>query len=195
MFLRVANVALFLAFLGSLALHALLIRDHRQPNFEMLPEMVHSPAYGTFAPNPNFPDGKTYQAPQPGTIARGQRLLHYGPSPAEAIRAGAKLSNRYSADDPRALERGAFVYANFCQACHGPQGKGNGPVPQRGVPLPASLTAENAVQMKDGQLFHVLTFGKQNMPAAAGQLSVEDRWKVILYVRVLQQQASGEKRP
>jgi mono/diheme cytochrome c family protein len=68
-------------------------------------------------------------------------------------------------------------------------------VPQRGVPLPASLTAENAVQMKDGQLFHVITYGQKNMPAHAGQIARADRWKVILYVRELQRQAAGEKRP
>jgi mono/diheme cytochrome c family protein len=78
--------------------------------------------------------------------------------------------------------------------CHGPQGKGDGPVPKRGVPLPASLLAENAMEMKDGQMFHVLTYGWRNMSAVAAQLSREDRWKVILYVRSLQQPA-GEKRP
>jgi mono/diheme cytochrome c family protein len=40
--------------------------------------------------------------------------------------------------------------------------------------------------MKDGQIFHVLNFGQGNMSSYASQISREDRWKVILYVRSLQ---------
>jgi hypothetical protein len=66
---------------------------------------------------------------------------------------------------------------------------------ERGVPPPASLTADKAVQMKDGELFHIITFGQRNMPSLESQLSREDRWKVILHLRSLQQKAAGEKRP
>lgn len=58
----------------------------------------------------------------------------------------------------------------------------------RGFPPPPSLFAENAVKMKDGQMFHVLSFGQANMASYASQISREDRWKVILYVRSLQAQ-------
>ena len=42
--------------------------------------------------------------------------------------------------------------------------------------------------MKAGQMFHVLTFGQNNMPSYASQLSREDRWNAIAYVRTLQAQ-------
>jgi hypothetical protein len=35
-------------------------------------------------------------------------------------------------------------------------------------------------------MFHVITLGRNNMPAHAGQVSVDDRWKVILHIRKLQ---------
>jgi mono/diheme cytochrome c family protein len=194
--MRALNFLLFLSFLGSLGLYVITTRDLSQRNFEVLPDMVHSVAYDTYAPNPNFPDGKTLQFPEPGTIPRGRLPFHYGPSAEDALRAGEELPNPFAAKDARAMERGAIVYTNNCQFCHGPQGKGDGPVPKHGIPLPASLQeGENAVKMKDGQMFHVLTFGWRNMPAQAAQLSPEDRWKVILHVRSLQQQAAGEKRP
>jgi hypothetical protein len=189
------NFLLLLAFLGSLGLHLLTDRDLTQRNFEFMPDMVRSPAYDTYAPNPNFDDGITLQPPEPGTISRGRLPLHYDSSNEDAIRAGEELHNRFSATDTDAQARGALVYKNFCQACHGPGGKGDGPVPQRGIPLPASLLAENAVEMKDGRMFHVLTYGWRNMPAPAAQLSRDDRWRVILHVRSLQQQGAGEKRP
>jgi mono/diheme cytochrome c family protein len=43
--------------------------------------------------------------------------------------------------------------------------------------------------MKDGQLFHILTYGQNNMPSYASQLSRDDRWNVILYVRAMQSAA------
>jgi mono/diheme cytochrome c family protein len=54
--------------------------------------------------------------------------------------------------------------------------------------VPPSLLAEHALKMKDGQMFHVLTFGQNNMPSYASQLSREDRWSVIGFVRSLQAQ-------
>jgi mono/diheme cytochrome c family protein len=189
------NFLLLLLFLGSLGLHLVTDRDLTQRNFEFMPEMVRSPAYDTYAPNPNFENGTTLQAFEPGTIPRGTLPLHYDSSNDDAVRAGEKLWNPFSAADTDALARGAFVYKNFCQACHGPGGKGDGPVPQRGIPPPASLLAENAVEMKDGRMFHVLTYGWRNMPAPAAQISRDDRWRVILHVRSLQKQAAGEKRP
>jgi hypothetical protein len=51
---------------------------------------------------------------------------------------------------------------------------------------PPSLKAERAVQMRDGQLFHVITRGQGNMASYAVQVRPEDRWKAILHVRALQ---------
>lgn len=70
-----------------------------------------------------------------------------------------------------------------------------GPVAQRGYPPPPSLLAEHAQKMKDGQLFHILTYGQNNMPSYAGQLSRDDRWNVVLYVRTLQATAQPVSQP
>jgi mono/diheme cytochrome c family protein len=192
---RVVNWLLLLAVIATVGLHAFADRDPTRRNVEVLPEMAYSPAYDSFAANPNFPDGKTLQLPQPGTIARGRLPLHYGTSFVDVLRAGDELHNPFPSDDAAARERGAFIYANYCQMCHGTGGKGDGPLVSRGIPLPASLLAPQTAQRKDGEMFHVLTYGQRNMPSHAAQLSREDRWKVILYVRSLQQKTAGEKRP
>ena len=51
------------------------------------------------------------------------------------------------------------------------------------------------MQMKDGQLFHILTHGQNNMASYASQLSREDRWNVIVYVRSLQAAAKPATAP
>ncbi len=187
MTVRRLNALLALAFAASFALMWVLRRDVRQPNVEFAPDMAHAPRYAAFAPNPVFPDGKTLQAPPPGTIPRGWMPLHYQATPADAARAGEELRNPFVRTDVRALARGEQVFTSFCVPCHGAGARGDGPVAARGVPPPPSLLAEHATQvLKDGQIFHILTYGQNNMASYASQISREDRWRVILYVRSLQ---------
>lgn len=189
---RLLNGFLLLALMASLGFIWVRRADPTQPNVEVLPEMVHSAAYDAYAPNPNFPDGKTLQAPVPGTVPRGYLPLRYGTTPEDAVRAGLELTNPFPPDDSPALQRGSVVFANFCSPCHGLSGRGDGAVALRGYPPPPSLLVEHAVNMKDGQMFHVLSFGQANMPPYDAQLTREDRWKAVLYVRSLQSQAAKQ---
>lgn len=177
----ISNAVLLILTIGLLALNWIVRSDSAVRNVEIFPNMVESVPYDSFARNPNFADGKTLREPVPGTVIRGHLPLHYAATPADAARAGLELTS-----PPAAVERGAVVYANFCETCHGPAGKGDGRVAQRGFPAPPSLLAPKAMQLRDGQMFHVLTYGQNNMPAYAAQVSREDRWNAIAYVRTLQ---------
>jgi mono/diheme cytochrome c family protein len=191
----VLNGFLLLAVIASVGASWIFSSDPTRPNFEFLPQMAHSPRYNAFAPNPNFADGTTLQRPEPGTIARGSTPLHYAATPQDALRAGEELTSPLDSGNVRARERGASVFSNFCAVCHGAGGAGNGPVAQRGYPPPPSLLADHALKMKDGQLFHVLTYGQNNMPSYASQLSREDCWNAILYVRTMQAAATPVPAP
>ena len=188
----IINGVLLIALLASLGAVWALRPDPARPNREIFPEMVRTQRYNAFAPNPNFADGKTLQRPVEGTIPRGHLPLHYAATPADALRAGEELKTPYGAPDAAVEARGAFVFTNFCQVCHGSAGRGDGPVPMRGYPAPPSLLADHALKLKDGQMFHILSYGQNNMPSYAGQLSREDRWKAIVHVRDLQAKALKE---
>ena len=193
----ILNLALFVALLASLAINWALRPQPAQPNREFIPEMVRTPRYNAYSANPNFPDGKTLQTPVAGTIPRGYLPLHFSPTPEGAVRAGDFLLSSARLDDAQTIARGKVVFSNFCTPCHGATGKGDGLVVQRGYPAPPSLYADNARRIKDGQIFHILTYGQKNMPAYASQLSSEDRWNVIAFVRSLQKSApvSGGGQP
>lgn len=191
----IANGFLLAAVMVSVAANWLLSSNAAQPNFEFLPQMAHSPRYNAFAPNPNFADGSTLRPPEPGTIARGYMPLDYAATPQDALRAADQLKSPLDPQNVQARQRGEFVFTNFCAVCHGPGGTGNGVVPQRGYPAPPSLLADHAVKMKDGQMFHVLTYGQNNMPSYASQVSREDRWNVVLYLRALQAAAPAPAAP
>ncbi len=188
---RILNALLALTWLALLALYWALPRDPTERNREFFPDMVRTARYNAFSPNPNFPDGKTLQRPVPGTIPRGDLPLHYQATPEDAARAGLELQNPLTAGDLQALQRGETLFKSFCVPCHGSGGRGDGPVVLRGFPAPPPLVAAHAVQLKDGQLFHILTYGQNNMASYATQLAREDRWKVILFVRSLQQQTAA----
>jgi mono/diheme cytochrome c family protein len=198
------NLLLLVLFLSSLGVNWAAHPRPWQPNREFMPEMVRTPRYNAYAANPNFPDGKTLQTPVAGTIPRGAVPLHFTATPKDAVRAGEELHSPYQdnsssmggtmccgamdARTSKAVERGATVFANFCQPCHGPSGKGDGLVVAKGYPAPPSLYADNARNIKDGQMFHILAFGQKNMPSYAAQISRDDRWNVIAYIRSLQAQ-------
>lgn len=187
MMFRKLHLLLILAIIACVTPIFLLRRDPSEPHFELVPErqMARTPAFGAFAPNPNFGDGITFQNPPKGTIARGSVPFPYGPEPAEMARAGKDLKNPLSFN-AQSRDQGTKLYANYCQCCHGPTGMGDGPVSDRGFPRPLSFLKPQGMDMKDGEMFHILTHGKGNMPAHVVQLTPTERWAVILHVRVLQ---------
>jgi mono/diheme cytochrome c family protein len=161
--------------------------DPNQRNYEIFPNMVESVAYEPQRPALILEDGSTLDTTLPeGSVARGHLPIGFEATPEGALLAGQMLTNPIDYDDGEALLRGAFVFNAFCMVCHGPEGLGDGPVTKRGVPPPPSLLLEHAVKMTDGQMYHVLTLGQVNMASYASQVTQEDRWKAIRYIRKLQ---------
>lgn len=160
--------------------------DPKVRNVEIMTEMVYSPGYKAFEPNPNFADGRTMRQPVAGTIPRGYLPL-YDRATMRLEDAGS-LKNPFKADVV-VLARGRVVYQIFCQVCHGPAGLGDGPVTKRGVPPPPSFLGESTAQLSDGQIYYILSEGKANMPSYAAQIGRDDRWKVIHYMKTLRNRA------
>ena len=50
----------------------------------------------------------------------------------------------------------------------------------------ANLHDKRIVQLTDGEIFNTVSQGKGVMQGYAAQLSVEDRWATIAYLRALQ---------
>jgi mono/diheme cytochrome c family protein len=148
--------------------------------YEYMPDMAHSPAYKSFTPNPVTRDGLTLQQPVPGTLARGEVPFHYIRTEAEAARAGRELTNPYR---PTAaiLRDGKALYETYCLVCHGARGGGDGPIATK-IPAPPSYTSERLLAFAPGRLFHVVSLGAGRMPSYAGQLSADERWKVVSYL-------------
>ena len=90
--------------------------------------------------------------------------------------------------DKAALDRGQQRYDIYCSVCHGATGNGDGMIARRGFnkPLPASYHQDRLRQAPVGHFFDAMTNGWGAMPSYAAQIPVEDRWKIIAYIRALQ---------
>jgi mono/diheme cytochrome c family protein len=178
--------------LGALAATA-CDRDVGRPNLEYMPDMVTSVAFDSFMRNPNTRDGRTLLLPPRGSIPRGFTPLHYGPGPAEAVRAGRELHNPMP-NNALVAARGEVAFARWCSPCHGSGGEGDGLVARK-FPRPPSLLAPHARGLPDGQIFHIVTQGQGLMPSYTQQVMPDDRWKLVWHVRRLQAAATAALPP
>jgi mono/diheme cytochrome c family protein len=89
------------------------------------------------------------------------------------------------APTPEVLKRGKSIFESRCRPCHGPEGKGNGPLSDPAHPA-ADLTAGvKADWPPDGVLFYRVWNGKRPMPAFRSQLSRDEVWTVLQHVKRL----------
>jgi mono/diheme cytochrome c family protein len=92
--------------------------------------------------------------------------------------------------DAKSIDRGKQLYMMGCLPCHGPAGKGDGPVAgtleRNGVSVrPGNLADPKLWQESDGALFWKITEGNSPMPSWGQALTEEQRWDLVNYVRTL----------
>ncbi len=85
------------------------------------------------------------------------------------------------------LARGQQRFNINCSPCHGAQADGNGITQEtRALATVANLHDKRIVELADGEIFNTITYGKNMMGAYGANVTVEDRWAIIAYLRALQ---------
>ena len=102
------------------------------------------------------------------------------------IRAGLRLSNPNPAS-AESLASGKALFQIYCTACHGLQGRGDGPVVGKGIPS-SDLHATRIKGQKDGYMYATIRSGGIIMPSYGHALSITERWDIVNYLRHLQGQ-------
>jgi len=146
---------------------------HEKPSVTFMPDMAFTPGIKAQAPGSMRP-------PVKGTVPREHQSYPYR----DVLIAGKELSNPLR-PTLTVLERGQKVYNTYCIVCHGQYGEGDGSVVPK-YPRPPSLQSEKVRHYADGSIFHVITMGQNLMPSYASQISADDRWALIHYVRAIQ---------
>jgi mono/diheme cytochrome c family protein len=88
------------------------------------------------------------------------------------------------------LDLGKKIYVGQCAACHGETGKGDGP-DAAGKNVPDWSQQERLSKLSAQEMETVVAKGSKSMSAFA-DLSQDERWAVVAYVRSLTFQAPGE---
>jgi len=163
--------------------------DRNHPGYAYMPDMYYSEAYDPYTPNPVLSDSVTMQMPVQGTIPRGHLPYPYKPkSYDDQLKAGAELLNPvlHSSD---AISTGKLHYEIYCSMCHGERGKGDGHLFTSGkfTAKPTVLTDSLVQSKKDGEIYHIITVGSLSglMGAHGAQITPENRWNIIHYIREL----------
>jgi cytochrome c553 len=178
----------------------------REPGRIYMPDMAYSRAYESYASRDSnvfttdmYAKGNKIfynNLPPDGTIKRGELFPTTMPSDTTGYyNASAAMKNPYdsvSFSKKEMAEAGRLFNVN-CAICHGAGGAGNGPIANGGhIGGIANLTLPSYIAMKDGTMFHSITYGKNLMGGYASQVTRAQRWMIVKYIRTLQN-ANGVK--
>jgi mono/diheme cytochrome c family protein len=169
----------------------------RKPPLYIFPDMEWQLKLRPQKPNAFFPNGLSSQLPVAGTIARSAPIqtstgpvYPYEDAPVNTGRITG--TTNFVEVNPlpitaALLKRGQQRFTINCSPCHGQLADGNGITKKIGAMLTvANLHDKRMVEMTDGELFYVITNGRNLMGAYGANVTVEDRWAIIAYLRALQ---------
>jgi len=147
-------------------------------------DMHDAPRYDPLEESAMFPRGASAQPLVEGTIARdhlkADELLETG-------KVDGKVANMFPFPITRTdLDRGQERFNIYCSPCHGRRGEGDGMVVQRGYRQAASYHNDRLRAVEIGYLYDVIANGFGAMPDYRAQIPVEDRWRIVAYIRALQ---------
>lgn len=169
----------------------------REQSKVYMPDMAYSRAVETYADNSNLKNAGIYYDANPvaGTIKRegvaafalakdiGIDTLNYVDS--------KQIMNPLPALNEKDMAEAKRLYVINCGICHGEKLDGNGPLYKDGAgpypAKPATLVGDVKYEtMPAGQMMYSLVYGKNLMGSYASQLSTQQRWMVIHYIKSMQ---------
>jgi mono/diheme cytochrome c family protein len=204
---------LFLFVLSGVALVAIFgFRGQRSTGspLEVFPDMVRQVKVRAQAPSAFFADGRGARLPVNGTVPIGYEMpkteamgapaasldvpsprLHPAFSEGNDYSNTGKMGQQWGTGFPLdvtqvVMERGRERFNITCAMCHGATGAGNGVTKLYGLTTVVTLQDDRIRKMADGEIFDTITHGKNTMMAYGPNVTVNDRWAIIAYLRALQ---------
>jgi mono/diheme cytochrome c family protein len=175
---------LLLSLLGA----GLLLASGCKPLFDIRKAMYDQPKYEPLEKTDFFGDSRSARPLVEGTVPQGHlRLNDHLYQGIELIDGEYRQAQTFpfeiTLDD---LNRGQEVYNIHCSVCHGTSGNGNGMVVQRGYKYAPSYHQERLRLAPPGYFYNVIMNGYGQMMSYSHQIKVEDRWRLIAYIKTLQ---------
>ncbi|MBW2367724.1 MAG: c-type cytochrome [Deltaproteobacteria bacterium] len=157
--------------------------------------VVSAGLYGLSIYDIQFPLGRMWETPaiRPHEtpippMASGIIPIHGGEAQYRNL-SGDEIISPLAPGDPAVISQGRTLYGIYCTQCHGKNHDGMGTVGQSFAPLPGDLRSPKVQGMTAGKLFHEISYGlpEGRQPALATTIAVADRWRIVEYVKSLQE--------
>jgi len=169
----------------------------RKPPMFIFPDMEWQLKLRPQKENGFFTNGLSSQPPVAGTIARSTPIqtaagpvFPYEDAPVNTGRITGTtnfVENNPLPITAELLKRGQQRFTIYCSPCHGQTAEGAGITKKiNAMAVVANLHDKRIVELSDGELFYVITNGKNLMGAYGANVTVQDRWAIIAYLRALQ---------
>ncbi len=147
-------------------------------------DMHNQPRYKALAESSFWGDQRSERPMVADTVARGYLEL-------DEARYTGKVNGqdvdyfpwKVTKDD---IRLGQYRFNIYCSPCHSRLGDGNGMIVQRGYRKAGNYHTPKLMKAPVGHFFDVVTNGFGAMPSYASRVSVDDRWRIIAYIRALQ---------
>ena len=179
---RIQFVLVTLIIAGAVMLNG--CNDKRHPGRIYMPDMSYSRAYETYAPYDELAkEGINYKNyPVEGTIRRGDLFAYTGTNDSTGYNQSANLKDPLPPIDSIGMKEAQRLFNINCAVCHGANMDAQGPIAEK-IGAVANLKVKPKLLLPEGTIFHVLTYGKNNMGSYASQLNRKQRWMVIQYIK------------
>jgi hypothetical protein len=159
--------------------------DKSKPNFELIQDMMESPAIKSQEFDEDSPNHAGMRVPPEGTQPRGFEPYPFPTNP----EASKTLKNPFEKSfSEETLKTGIKYYTIHCSICHGVKGEGGEKmtVAETMALKPPSLLSDKIKGWSDGQIYHVITMGQGVMGPYASHIPQKYRWQVVQYIRHLE---------
>jgi hypothetical protein len=131
-----------------------------------------------------YTDGRSARPQVENTVARGQ--LHEDAYFYTGLQDGKEGNAMPFPVTMQVLERGQERFNIYCTPCHSRVGNGAGMIVQRGYRPAGNFHTPRLMAAPLGHFFAVMTHGYGAMPDYAAQVSPQDRWAIVAYIKALQ---------
>lgn len=169
----------------------------RKPPLYIFPDMEFQLKLRPQKPNGFFANGISSQLPVAGTVPRSTPIQTASgpvfPFQDAPVNTGRMIgTTNFVENNPlpvtaALLRRGQQRFTINCSPCHGATAEGDGITRKIGaMAVVANLHDKRIVELADGEIFYVITNGRNLMGSYGANITVEDRWAIIAYLRALQ---------
>ena len=196
-----ANIGLILMVVLVLAIFGLRGHHFVKPPFEVFPDMNYQDKVKDQVASGFFADGLASRPPIPGTVSEEMptKIDYWASGKWDATHWGDGIPVHDARDGRPALEvdefnlaRGRERYAINCAICHGATGKGDGITSHYNLNGAANYHTDRLRSDPDGDLFNTITNGKGQMMGYGYNIMIDDRWRIVMYIRALQHSENAQ---